>query len=319
MENQISRFSLRDTESAMKPKATTVKIFHAWYLKNYRLTWILNRVAVILGVEVWGLSAQHLPLAAIVGSSSVIGAACLATAALSIPLNNIQNKARVYGNKLTKEFVENNPDAWFSQYMVQKDEAGKPMFQQVEVRDDDLEGKVRVEEAPIFSRIGSGLDNLHGKANFYMIEAVFGVAIALGNQTVLDQLHIAHDPISWGVMALNTLYSTLSQGQWEEALGKLRKLSLASSVPLSRINARQSFLSALGSVLSVVGYTFANQTGALISLPHVIGYGVLAVLGSAGIVFSKQLGKKELVEVGQLLHQTQCNHDLTEGPRLGEI
>ena len=190
--------------------------FAEWYVNNNRVTWTFTRVSTISGFEWIGMEVSKVAPAMAFESIGVIAGACLVTAVKNIPINNFQNHSRIYNTGFYKSYVKSHPNSWLAQRVAGLNEAGE-----IETR-------------------AKWVDPVHGKSNFFIVEGAFGLGISEGLKGVQLINGVTPDSMDWWRFFGNTGLSTLSQGQWEEALGKWRDLNLVkfrSSYGLKKGNA----------------------------------------------------------------------------------
>ena len=282
-----------EAEEALRQQEKT------WYRRNYRLSWFMIRVGGILGLETIGFFAGNLSLQMDAALLGVVLSASMITASTSIQLNDFLDW-RMY-----KAFVKTHADHWFSR-LTRNASLG-------EVLDSAPVAARKVIDAAMVSfmgpsyelvkanRFGKWIEGGHSSFNFSLEEIGFGGYIVLVEKAVMDHMKrgVVH-PIDGINFLEGVAFSTASQGEYEKFLKRSANLKLAQGMSLVDVNRYRVRMSAYGSIMSVVGFTFTNFQMPLV---RGIGYVTLGTLGVTGIIAQKILSKKE-----EAFYQFQLDH-----------
>ncbi len=141
---------------------------------------------------------------------------------------------------------------------------------------------------------GSVADQIHGRANWGLLEVVFGSIVILGENGMRKVLGIASDVPCLLQFSVSTGLAMFTQQIWDRAVGKYEdlqklKMLLGSGMSSEELTANIRKRGAFGSVLSVMGFTASASSYVPVKI---LGYATLATLGGLGRWYEKRMDRE---------------------------
>ena len=243
------------------PKARLAKK-DSWYLNHSRLVWTLIRVSNSTGFRIGSMLFAGLSLSHSVELSSTLALACTLSAAFYIPINHFSNKVRFY-NSL------------------------------------DLNKYPRLKKLLSNPATANRIERIHGKINWGMVEVAFGSTIVFGENFARKMLGLPVELPSLLQFGMSTGMAIATQQVWDRAVSKYEDLQnllheqaggdLKDILFVKQKNADVYKLGAIGSVMSVVGFSWSSSQNLGVKIT---GYGILGALGVAGRVYEHRIDAK---------------------------